>query len=42
MQTEIIAVKQNFKRNQVIEYIRKNYEEVENIHYVYVVDNENH
>ena len=42
MQTEIIAVKQNFKRNQVIEYIRKNYEEVENIHYVYVVDNDNH
>ncbi|MCF7912849.1 MAG: magnesium transporter [Candidatus Cloacimonetes bacterium] len=42
MQTEIIAVKQYFKRNQVIEYIRKNYEEVENIHYVYVVDNQNH
>jgi magnesium transporter len=42
MQTEIIAVKQNLKRNQVIEYIRKNYEEVENIHYVYVVDNDNH
>ncbi len=41
MQTEIIAVKQYLKRNQVIEYIRKNFEEVENIHIVYVVDNDN-
>jgi len=41
MQTEIIAVRQNLNRNQVIEYIRKNYEEVENIHFVYVIDKEN-
>jgi len=41
MQTEIIAARQNFNRNQVIEYIRKNYEEVENIHFVYVIDKDN-
>jgi magnesium transporter len=41
MQTEIIAVKKNFTRIQVIDYIRQNYEEVENIHLVYVVDDRN-
>ena len=40
MQTEIIAVKRSKKRDQLIEYIRDQFEEVENIHYVYVVDDE--
>ncbi|MCF7919713.1 MAG: magnesium transporter [Candidatus Cloacimonetes bacterium] len=38
MQTEIIAVYQKLTRNEVIEDIRQNYEEVENIHRVYVID----
>jgi len=38
MQTEIIIVNQKLTRIQVIDDIRKNYSEVENIHYVYVVD----
>lgn len=38
MQTEIIAVNQKLERSEVIEDIRKNVDEVENIHYVYVVD----
>lgn len=41
MQTEIIAVKSSQKRDQIIEYIRKNYEEVENIHYAFVTDDNN-
>ena len=40
MQTEIIAVQRSKKRDQLIEYIREHYEEVENIHYVYVVNDE--
>ncbi len=41
MQKEIIAVDQEMKRDEIIEYIRGNYEEVENIHYIFVVDKEN-
>jgi len=41
MQTEIIAVNKSMKRDAIIEYIRENYEEVENIHYAFVVDDEN-
>lgn len=41
MQTEIIAVQKSAKRDQLIEDIRKNYDEVEKINYVYVVDDEN-
>jgi len=41
MQTEIIAANQEMKRDEIIEYIRENYEEVENIHYIFVVDNDN-
>lgn len=41
MQTEIIAVQQNMKRDEVIEYIRKNVDDAENIHYVFVVDDDN-
>jgi len=38
MQTEIIALQQDMKRDEMIEYIRENYEDVENIHYVFVID----
>jgi len=41
MQTEIIAVNQEMKRDEIIEYIRENYEEVENIHYIFVKDDDN-
>ncbi len=41
MQTEIIAVNQDMRRDELIELIRENVEEVENIHYVFVVDDEN-
>ena len=41
MQTEVIAVHKDMKRDEIIEYIRKEYEEVENLHFVFVVDNEN-
>ena len=41
MQTEVIAVKKDMKRDEIIEYIREEYEEVENLHYVFVVDNDN-
>ncbi len=41
MQTEIIAVNQDMRRDELIELIRENVEEVENIHYVFVVDGEN-
>ncbi len=41
MQTEIIAVSAESKRDELIEYIRENREKVENIHYVYVVDEDN-
>ena len=40
MQTEIIAVSADSKRDELIEYIRDNREVVENIHYVYVVDDQ--
>jgi len=41
MQTEIIGLHKDMKRDEMIEYIRENYEEVENIHYVFVVDEQN-
>lgn len=41
MQTEIIAVNAEMKRDEMIEYIRENYEDVENIHYIFVVDDDN-
>ncbi len=41
MQKEIIAVNAEMKRDEMIEYVRKNHEEVENIHYVFVVDDKN-
>ncbi len=41
MQKEIIAVHFDMKRDEMIEYIRENYEDVENLHYVFVVDNHN-
>lgn len=41
MQKEIIAVNADMKRDEMIEYIRKSHEEVENIHYVFVVDDKN-
>ncbi len=41
MQTEIIAVQGDMHRDELIEMIRANVEEVENIHYVFVVDSDN-
>ena len=41
MQTEIIAVNRDMKRDEIIEYIREQYEEVENIHYIFVKDDDN-
>ena len=41
MQTEIIAVQKEMKRDEIIKHIRENSEEVENIHYIFVVDVEN-
>ncbi|MBC8416545.1 MAG: magnesium transporter [Candidatus Cloacimonetes bacterium] len=41
MQKEIIAVNAEMKRDEMIEYIRQNHEEVENIHYIFVVDDKN-
>jgi magnesium transporter len=38
MQTEIISVDLGMKRDDMIEYIRNNYQEVENLHYIFVVD----
>ncbi len=38
MQKEIIAVHDNMNRDEMIEYIRENYDEVENIHYIFVTD----
>jgi len=38
MQTEIIAIQENWKRDQMIDFIRDNYQDVENIHYAFVVD----
>ncbi len=40
MQKEIISVLQNMKRDEIIEYIRENYEEVENFHYIFVTDDQ--
>ena len=41
MQTEMIVVTQNMKREELIKEIRKNKDEVENYHYLYVVDRKN-
>lgn len=41
MQTEVIAVDRRMERDAIIEYIRKQYEEVENLHYVFVIDSDN-
>jgi len=38
MQKEIIAVNDGMNRDEMIEYIRENYDEVENIHYIFVTD----
>jgi magnesium transporter len=38
MQKEIIAVHDGMNRDEMIEYIRENYDEVENIHYIFVTD----
>ena len=40
MQTEIIGLHKDMKRDEMIEYIRINYEDVENIHYVFVIDDD--
>ncbi|MBN1326810.1 MAG: magnesium transporter [Candidatus Cloacimonetes bacterium] len=40
MQTEIISVLQTMKRDEIIEYIRANIGEVENIHYAFVTDDD--
>lgn len=40
MQKEIISVQENMKRDEMIEYIRDNYEDVENFHYIFVTDNQ--
>jgi magnesium transporter len=40
MQTEIIAVNKNMQRDEMIDYIRENYEDVENIHYAFVTDDD--
>ncbi len=41
MQTEMIVVTQDMKRDELIREIRKNKDEVENYHYLYVVDDMN-
>ncbi len=41
MQTEMIVVTQNMKRDELIREIRKNKDEVENYHYLYVVGDNN-
>ncbi|MDO9578646.1 MAG: magnesium transporter [Candidatus Cloacimonadales bacterium] len=38
MQKEIISVQADLKRDEIIEYIRENYEDVENFHYIFVID----
>lgn len=38
MQKEIISVLQDMKRDEMIEYIRENHEDVENLHYIFVTD----
>lgn len=40
MQTEVIAVNRNMKRDEIIEYIREQYDDVENIHSVFVTDDD--
>lgn len=42
MKSEVISVNQKFTVSQVIEFIGKNYEEVENLYYIFVVDDKNH
>jgi len=41
MQTEIIAVSEFWKRDQIINYIRENHDEVYNIHNIFVTDDYN-
>jgi magnesium transporter len=38
MQKEIISVLADLKRDEIIEDIRENYEDVENLHYIFVID----
>jgi len=38
MQVEVISVKPDMKRDEIVEYIKSHFEEVENIHYAFVVD----
>lgn len=40
MQKEIISVNESMKRDEIIEYIRENHEDVENFHYIFVTDSE--
>ena len=40
MQSEFIAVETQMKRDEIIEFIRENHTDVENIHYVFVIDTE--
>ncbi|MDY6914973.1 MAG: magnesium transporter [Candidatus Cloacimonadota bacterium] len=42
MQLEVIMVKPEMTREQIIEYIKSQFEEVENIHYAFVVDKQKH
>jgi len=41
MQTEIIAVNKEMNREQMIDHIRANYDEVEKLYYIFVTDAEN-
>lgn len=38
MQKEIISVPEDMKRDEIIEFIRENHEDVENLHYIFVTD----
>ncbi|HPR16733.1 MAG TPA: magnesium transporter [Candidatus Cloacimonadota bacterium] len=42
MQVEFISVHEDLRRDEIIEYIRKNYEEVDNLHYIFVIDQDEH
>ncbi|HCX72788.1 MAG TPA: hypothetical protein DHM37_03635, partial [Candidatus Cloacimonas sp.] len=41
MQLEVIAVKPDMKRDEIVEYIKSQAHEVENIHYAFVIDSKN-
>jgi len=41
MQTEVVTVREGMRRDELIECIRNSYDDVENIHYVFVVDEDN-